>query len=119
MKKTKVIESLKEKANDRVANYFTNYGRVLGIVEGLERKATYLIRKNKVSFPVQLTHFYKDSVRFKVLSNPNRKKVNVQFHNIAYDRLANTDIFPITTKELMEYFGTATPHMAEVIRSKR
>lgn len=107
MKKTKVIEMLQ------------NHDGAIKKLDTLERGKTYLIRKAGNEFPVQLTHFYEKFIRFKVLSNPVKRKALAKFHNVHYIKMDNLNITPISTKELMEYFGTATPHLAECIRNQR
>jgi len=78
---------------------------------------TYLITKNGHSFPCQLTHFYADALRFKVLSNPNPRKSGANFHTITYISLSRgVKINKIHKKELPMYMGTATQHMAEALR---
>jgi hypothetical protein len=119
VQKTKVIALLKEKYRSNTWSILINHGRMIGMVQELNRGGIYLLRKNGSTFPVQLTHFYKSHVRFKVLSNPNPKKRLATYHSVDYERLPGMTIIPIEKKQLMEYFGTATPHMAEAIRKRK
>lgn len=112
MKKSKILERYSK------LNLGSTAVKIIeGYLKDLERGKTYLITKNGHSFPCQLTHFYADALRFKVLSNPNPLKQNANFHTITYLSLSRgVKIEEISKKELPKYMGTATQHMAEALR---
>jgi len=108
-------------------------------IHGLKRESFYMFRKNDSEIsgiPVQLTHFYKDHIRFKVLSNPNRKSILKTFHKkrmrrqyvplnkwfgeeIEYFRLdyVNMNLYTITPIEftdLPKHIATASPQLFKI-----
>lgn len=125
---------------------YTEALKICPSIYGLRRDALYILKmrvSRAVELPVQLSHFYRDHIRFKVLSNPTRKGIvetiknnirrrrvrrlsrrnvllnkhfdkEIEYFRLDYSNMGLYTITPIKDTELPKHIATATQHLYKI-----